>query len=100
MKPYDYNNYGDLAGGTLTWSGNLAAGGDLNINGRSVSSGSFRGGADFLPTDGAHIKIEIEPASVKIKEQPSAHNCWAPHLLLHNDGAAISGITIRWRTIP
>jgi tetratricopeptide (TPR) repeat protein len=100
MKPYDFNTYGDLPNGTLTWSGNLANGADLTINGRTATPGAIRGAADYLPNDGAHVAVDVTPPTVKVKEQPSARTCWAPHLVLHNDGPAVSSITIKWRVIP
>ena len=93
-KPFVLSEYGDSQSGTLMWSGSLPSGADLTLNKRSASTGSTRG--DGLPAAGIPVKITIGSGTVKQKDAPSAANCWAAPLVLHNDGPAVSSITISW----
>jgi hypothetical protein len=99
-KAFDYATYGDVKYGTLTWTGNLQTGADLSIEGRIPSTGQIRGGSVHLPADGAHLVVEVAPSSVKVKEAPSARNCWKPYIVIRNDGPPLSSISINWRVVP
>jgi hypothetical protein len=93
-RPFVLSQYGDSPSGTLTWSGGFATGADVRISGRRATTGSTRG--DGLPASGVPVRINVEPGSVRKKEEPSAANCWISDLVLQNDGPAVSSITIKW----
>lgn len=92
-KPFILEQYGDSRSGELTWTGSLAAGGELEIKNRRPSMGFVRG--DILPP-GVPVRVSVAPESVGIVAAPSAGNCWDSRLMLKNSGPAATAITIKW----
>jgi hypothetical protein len=71
-----------LVGATVSivWRGQLDPGGDLAIEGDTVSSGEISRGLPGVP-----VEIEVSPNVLEIREAPSEANGWNV-LRLHNGG--------------
>lgn len=76
--------------GTLTWTGQLNTNTILVISEDKASFGSLNGSLPGVP-----VKIEVEPASVKIRQAPSSDNDWS-RIMLHNGDERLTTVTIRW----
>jgi serine/threonine-protein kinase len=91
IRREDY--FGPLSG-TLSWSGQLNAGGAVSVEGNRASVGNL-GGSGLPRVEGVEI-IEVSPPGVRLIEVPSEQNGWRRLVLEANEGG-ISNVTIRWR---
>jgi hypothetical protein len=78
--------------GRIIWSGDLAPGADLNIEGGAASIGNLMGA---LP--GGPVTVEVHLAGLSLTTTPNPKNGWK-HLTIHNatDGTTQSIISIKW----
>ncbi len=80
----------------LTWTGDLAPGATLQIDGRQASAGRVIRGE--LP--GRKVDIRLPRSSLAIVEAPGPRNAWR-RLVLRNRGAeAETDINVQYRVVP
>ncbi len=76
--------------GTLVWSGELARGGLVTIEGAAASTGMLRG---VLP--GVAVRVQVRSADVELAEPPAAAGGWRKLVLRARRGGRYT-VTIAW----
>jgi uncharacterized protein YecT (DUF1311 family) len=82
--------------GRIIWSGNLAPGADLTLDGGTASTGTLTAALPGIP-----VTVEVHLAGLSLTTVPNAGNGWK-RLTIHNapEGTAQSIISIKWTARP
>jgi tRNA A-37 threonylcarbamoyl transferase component Bud32 len=89
LKPEEY---GGPLRGDLRWTGSLAPGANLVIQGGKAAAGDLSGDLPRVPSN-----VEAVTSGVAVVEQPAAGNQWDRVVVKNGSAAAVSSIQIRWR---